>query len=136
MTATSITPPIVLARKARHRKPNRRRGSIAVVTFKRALLVFLVAFFLGAIFPQLDVAAHAATVTPSSEAHACHLAVVLHEHRLQGAPIPAAAIRAVKNAARNADRELGGDILRYVRTDRGWVAVVDACNPDAPVGQP
>jgi len=124
------------AGKARIRKPNRRRGSIAILTFKRAAAVFLVAFFVGAFFPQLDVAAHASTVTPASEAHACHLATVLHEHRLQGAPVPASAVAPVKSAARKADSELGGFILRYVRTDRGWVAVVGACNPDAPVGQP
>jgi len=160
MTDTSITPPIVLARKARHRKPNRRRGVI-----KAALGSFFLAAAVGGSItaaaaapqtpafygltpgqfsqvattleaPGYQLTADVQHVAPSSEAHACHLAVVLHEHRLQGAPVPASAVAAVKSAARKADSELGGFILRYVRTDRGWVAVVGACNPDAPVGQP
>ena len=149
------TPPIVLAKRARHRKPNRRRGVIARV----AGTALLVAAIFGsiAVTPRTATQAPAfygltpgqasqvatmlqapgyqlvsyVTATPNAEAHACHEATVLHEHRLQGAYVPQRAVDAVKIAARGADRELGTAILHYVRTDRGWLEVWSACNPDA-----
>ena len=56
MTATTVTPPIVLARRARHRKPNRRRGVIAKVG--------------GSLLLAAAISAGVATAAPGNEAPA------------------------------------------------------------------
>lgn len=74
--------------------------------------------------------ARAATVTPAAEWHACHLAVQVHEHRLEGVTIPRRAYVQARDAAGHADPGLRADIRFYLRTDRGWIAVWSDCNPD------
>ena len=126
------------ARGYRVRKPNRRRGSIAAVTVKRAVIVFLAAFFLGAVFPALGaVAAHAATVTatPAQEAAACSAAY--HFHHVSTVPrlyADEALWRAARehawDAARHADPVLRRDIDTWINAERGWSLVRYDCNPD------
>lgn len=74
--------------------------------------------------------ARAATVTPVAEWHACHLAVRVHEHRLEGVTVPRHAYVQAWAAADHADTGLRADVHRYLRTDRGWITVWSDCRPD------
>lgn len=111
-------------------RPRRRHGR-AFTSARYAAYMILVSFAAGAVIGQLaPAAAHAATVTPAAEWHACHLAAVLHEHRLQDAPVPRRAWLQAWNAAGHADPGLRADIRHWLRTGRGWTAVWSDCNPD------
>lgn len=94
-----------------------------------AMLLAFTVGLLGALFATTAQPASAAT--PGQEWHACHMAVQVHEHRLQGAPIPWAAYLTAWRAADHADSGLRAGIHRYLKTDRDWPAVWTDCNPDA-----
>ena len=104
------------------------------VTFKRIAAVFLVSFFLGAVFPRLGTdVAHAATVTAHvtgiNDPAAC--AAAYHLHHVTAVPrlyadekLWQSAYRSALLAAKDADPALSLAILHYLHTGKGfsWVA--------------
>ena len=129
MTTTTTLPKH--ARNARVRKPNRRPGSVPSRLRHLAqaiVLTFLVSFFLGALFPQLgSAAAHAATVTPAAEAHACHEAVMFERaSHVQGVSSQPAWHRAW-DASGHADPDLKRAIRHYLDSGHGFAQVIYLC---------
>lgn len=133
-----MTRTTVAKHAARVRKPNRRPGSVYVLTFKRAAVVFLAAFFLGAVVPQLAApVAHAATVsaTPAQEEAAC--AAVMHFHHANAAGWMDGTYREQRewnvawlhawHAANYADPQMRADIHKYLFTDTRWMAAYVDC---------
>ncbi len=74
--------------------------------------------------------------TPGQEYAACHAAYELHQHQLEHAYVPSRAWWDTWKAAKKADHELEGYIHSWMLTGKRWYRVADACNPDAPIGQP
>jgi len=72
----------------------------------------------------------AIAASPAQEWHACHLAIQVHEHQLQGVTVSPAAWWQAWRAASDADPGLRADIHHSLKTGRGWTAVWSACNPD------
>ena len=126
------TPPVALAKRARHRKPNRRRHVITKVLGYSLVLVAAVFALTGtaravhqapafygltpAQFSQVATALEAPgyqleayvrpAPAPSTEAHACHEAVMFSRGK--------ASRTAVLEAASHADNGLDGAITHYV----------------------
>lgn len=132
MTSTTVA-----KHAARVRKPNRRPGSVYVLTFKRAAAVFLAAFFIGAVFPPIAApVAHASAISAgiadtAANARACSDAEWLrHVDRTPlhtDLQLLSQAWHDARRSAAHASPALGHAILRYLFTDRGYGRVVSDC---------
>jgi hypothetical protein len=158
MTSTSITPPVRLARRARHRKPNRRRGVIRAALGSFVIVAAVLASLTGAaaahrgpafygITPgQLSQAATAletpgvmltadVTGTYAQDGAAC--SAVYHFHHVDATArlyadegLWQGAYRHAWHAAMSADPFERRDIHAYLSTGRGWPLVRLDCVAD------
>jgi hypothetical protein len=123
-----------LVRAVRVRKPDRRKGSITVM-LRLAAAVFLAAFLLGAVFPQLGAAAaHASAVTGTYAQDGAACSAVYHFHHEAALPVYAYPWRwAYDHAwhmAMSADPVERRDIHAYLSTGHGWSLVRLDCVAD------
>jgi hypothetical protein len=149
MAPTTVTPPIRLARRARHRKPNRRRHVITKVLG----LLLLIAAISGSIasaaprtqapvfygitpgqLTQLEAPGYQldSYVTPDRDAAACR--AVLHFHHVNAVPalygdeaLWQSAYSAAMTGALRAGPEVSGVIVHYLREGDQWSWVRAAC---------
>ncbi len=139
-----------LARQARHRKPNRRRGVIArglgTLLLLAAVLTMAGAAVYAATYPafygmspgqvqQVSTMLDAPAVTldayvkatPAQEAAACTAAQDIHAHQQQGVKIPSAVWWHAWRLAGHADRDLERAERHWLETGQDWPEVLHLC---------